>query len=203
ITNLLFSWNTSYTKDNIANTAAGNNAHGLTLNAFRRDRNYASNDRPEIINKLLDQDITSEIDHLITGGTTTWTPLVNLTNSFTVGYDLAQIDNRNLRPFGFIQAPTGIISDARSAYQTLTFDYKGSYALEVNPTMRTTVSWGGQSVTTDTRTTSAYGENFPGPGEPTVASGGTTLGFEERARVVNAGFFGQGMLDIKNRYFFT
>jgi len=65
------------------------------------------------------------------------------------------------------------------------------------------LSWGGQSVTTDVRTTSAYGENFPGPGEPTVASGGTTLGFEERQRVVNAGFFGQAMFDLKNRYFFT
>ena len=203
LANLLFSWNTSYTKDHISNTAAGNNAHGLTLNAFRRDRNYASNDRPEIVGKILNQSITSDIDHLITGGTATWSPLTNFTNAFTIGYDLAQIDNRNLRPFGYIQAPTGIISDARNAYQTLTFDYKGNFQYEVKPELRTTVSWGGQSVTTDTRTTSAYGENFPGPGAPTVSSGGTTLGFEERARVVNAGFFGQGMLDIKNRYFFT
>src|SRR5687768_6053372 len=47
LANLIFDWNTAYTKDNIENTAAGNNAHGLTLNAFRRERNYASNDRPE------------------------------------------------------------------------------------------------------------------------------------------------------------
>src|SRR6185295_9002342 len=87
LANLLFSWNTSYTKDRISNTAAGNNAHGLTLNAFRRDRNYASNDRPEVVNKMLNQFITSEIDHFITGGTTTWSPLTNLTNAFTVGFD--------------------------------------------------------------------------------------------------------------------
>src|SRR4051812_49492046 len=49
---LLLSWNTSYTKDNISNTPAGNNAQGLTLNAFRRDRNYASDDRPEVVDKL-------------------------------------------------------------------------------------------------------------------------------------------------------
>lgn len=53
IANLLLSWNTSYTKDNISNTAAGNNAHGLTLNAFRRDRNYNSNDRPESVSQML------------------------------------------------------------------------------------------------------------------------------------------------------
>ncbi|HEU4994905.1 MAG TPA: SusC/RagA family TonB-linked outer membrane protein [Gemmatimonadaceae bacterium] len=201
--NLLFSWNTSYTKDHISNTPAGNNAHGLTLNAFRRDRNYASNDRPEVVAKLLDYDITSEIDHLTTGGTATWNPITNLTNAFTAGFDLAQIDNRNLRPFGFIQAPTGIISDARNVYQTLTFEYKGNFQRELRPNWRGTLSWGGQSVTTDVRNTAAYGENFPGPGEPTVNSGGTTLGFEERQRVINAGFFGQGMLDLRNKYFLT
>jgi TonB-dependent starch-binding outer membrane protein SusC len=203
LASLLFTWNTSYTKDNIANTAAGNNAHGLTLNAFRRDRNYASDDRPEIVAKMLNQSITSEIDHLITGGTTQWSPITNLTQKLTVGYDLAQIDNRNLRPFGFVSAPTGIISDRRNAYQTLTFDYAGNYQFGIKQDLNSTLSWGGQSVTTDVRETSAYGENFPGPGEPTVSSGGTTAGFEDRQRVVNAGFFGQGMLSMKDRYFLT
>ncbi len=203
IANLLFTWNTSYTKDAITNTAAGNNAHGLTLNAFRRDRNYASDDRPEIMNKLLNQTLTSDIDHLITGGTLNWSPTVNFVNRFTVGYDLAQIDNRNLRPFGFIQAPTGIISDRKNDYQNLTFDYAGNYSLGLRPNLRATLSWGGQEVTTSNRETSAYGENFPGPGEPTVSSGGTTLGFEDRLRIVNAGLFGQAVLDYKNRYFLT
>src|SRR3712207_232245 len=109
---------TSYTKNNISNTAAGNNAHGLTLNAFRRDRNYNSNDRPESLELMLNQEITSEIDHLVTGGTVSWSPVENLTNKFTVGFDLAQIENRNLRPYGFVLAPTGIISNRRNAYQT-------------------------------------------------------------------------------------
>lgn len=203
VANLIFSWNTAYTKGSISNTAAGNNAHGLTLNAFRRDRNYASNDRPEIVKQLLNQSLTSEIDHLITGGTTQWSPMVNLSNRFTVGYDLAQIDNRNLRPFGFRLAPSGVISDARNVYQTLTFDYAGNYQFGITPLLSSTVSWGAQSVTNDTRSTSAYGEQFPGPGDPTVSSAGTTLGFEDRERVVNAGFFGQGMLNLKDRYFLT
>lgn len=200
---LLFTWNTAYTKDEIANTAAGNNAHGLTLNAFRRDRNYASNDRPEIVEKMLNQHLTSEIDHLITGGTAQWSPTTNFTNKFTVGYDLAQIDNRNLRPFGFILAPGGIISNRKNSYETLTFDYAGNYARQVRDQLRATISFGGQSVTVNQKEVSAYGENFPGPGEPTVSSGGTTLGFEDRQRVVNAGFFGQTLLDLRNRYFLT
>ena len=203
LANVLFNWNTAYTNDQIANTAAGNNAHGLTLNAFRRDRNYASNDRPEVVAEMLKQELTSEIHHLITGGTVSWSPMTNLTNKFTVGWDLAQIENRNLRPFGFVSAPTGIISNRRNEYQTLTFDYVGNYSRSLMQSLRGTLSWGGQSVMTDNRETSAYGENFPGPGEPTVASGGTTLGYEERQRVVNAGFFGQTMFDLKDRYFLT
>jgi TonB-dependent starch-binding outer membrane protein SusC len=203
INNLLFSWNTAYTKDNISNTAAGNNAHGLTLNAFRRDRNYASDDRPEVVSKMLNQEITSDITHLITGGTMNFSPNANLTNKVTFGYDLAQIENRNLRPFGFISAPGGIISSRRNAYENITFDYVGSYVMANLAGLRTTMSWGAQGVSTETRETSAYGENFPGPGKPTVSSAGTTLGFEERQRVVNGGFFGQGLFDKDNRYFLT
>ena len=203
LANLLFTWNTSYTRDHISNTAAGNNAHGLTLNAFRRDRNYASNDRPEIVELLLKQELTSDIDHIITGGTMNWSPTSNLVNKFTVGYDLAQIANRNLRPFGFVSAPTGIISNRENSYQNLTFDYSGSYIRGLREGLRGTLSWGGQAVTTESRETSAYGENFPGPGNPTVSSAGTTLGFEERQRVVNAGVFAQTIFDLKNRYFLT
>ncbi len=202
VSDLLFSWNTSYTKNAIANTAAGNNAHGLTLNSFRRDRNYASNDRPEVVALMLNQQLTSDIDHLITGGTVNWSPSVNFTNKLTLGYDLAQIENRNLRPFGFVSAPTGIISSRRNSYQNLTFDYSGSFVQPLKG-LRSTLSWGGQWVTTEQRETSAYGENFPGPGNPTVSSAGTTLGFEARQRVINAGFFGQVLLDLKDRYFFT
>jgi TonB-linked SusC/RagA family outer membrane protein len=202
VNNLLFSWNTTYTKDNISNTAAGNNAHGLTLNSFRRDRNYASDDRPEIVGKMLNQEITSDITHLITGGSLNWSPNTDFTNRVTVGYDLAQIENRNLRPFGFILAPNGIISSRRNAYENLTLDYVGSYVRSLAG-LRTTFSWGAQGVSTETRETSAYGENFPGPGKPTVSSAGTTLGFEERQRVVNGGFFGQGLFDKDNRYFLT
>ncbi|MGH9887563.1 MAG: TonB-dependent receptor domain-containing protein, partial [bacterium] len=203
LANLLFTWNTSYTKDRIANTAAGNNAHGLTLNAFRRDRNYASDDRPEVMAKLLDQELTSDIDHLITGGTINWSPNANLTNRFTIGYDRAQIENFSLRPFGFVSAPTGIISDRQNSYQNLTADFAGNLSLSLKPTLRTTLSWGGQGVTTELRETSAYGDQLPGPGAPTVSSAGNKLGFEERQRVVNAGLFGQTVFDFKNRYFLT
>ena len=54
-------WNTSFTSDEISNTAAGNNAHGLTLNSFRRDRNYLADESYYAINPFTNQEITTSI----------------------------------------------------------------------------------------------------------------------------------------------
>lgn len=200
---LQLQWNTSYTNDQLAHTAAGNNAHGMTLNTFRRDRNYLNDESFNAINPFLNQEITTQIDHVITGLTATYSPLANFTNRLSVGYDLAQQDNRNLRPFGFIRAPTGILSTSRHEFNTLTVDYVGSLDFQFTGDIRSAFSFGGQSVTTRAEQTVAYGENFPGPGDPDVDNGGNTLGFESRERVVNAGFFVQNIFDLYNKYFIT
>ncbi len=201
--NLQLQWNTSFTSGKISNTAAGNNAHGLTLNSFRRDRNYLADESFDAINPFTNQEITSDIEHLITGVTATHSTLPNLTNRFSVGYDLAHQENRNLRPFDFIRAPLGIISDGRSRFTTLTLDYVGTLNFNITGDLRSAFSWGGQSIASEIRQTSAYGQDFAGPGEPVVSSAGTTLGFEYRERVVNAGFFVQNVFDFRDRYFLT
>jgi len=200
---LQLQWNTSFTKDEFTNTAAGNNAHGLTLNVYRRDANYFGNEDKENLDQLLGQTISTQIDHLITGGTATYSPFSNFTNRLSVGYDLASQNNRNLRPFGFVRAPDGILSDGRSRFETLTFDYVGTYSFDLGSSVNSSLSFGGQSVTTEIQRTTAYGEDFPGPGDPTVTTAGTKLGFEQRERVVNAGFFLQDVFDFSNKYFIT
>ncbi|MCY4399115.1 MAG: TonB-dependent receptor [Gemmatimonadetes bacterium] len=200
---LQLQWNTSYTNDQLAHTAAGNNAHGMTLNTFRRDRNYLNDESFNAINPFLDQEITTQIDHLITGLTATYSPMANFSNRFSVGYDLAQQDNRNLRPFGFIRAPSGILATSRYEFNTLTVDYVGSLDLELPAGIRSALSFGGQSVTTRSEQTTAYGDNFPGPGDPDVDNAGNTLGFEDRTRIVNAGLFVQNVFDFSNKYFVT
>ena len=201
--NLQLQWNTSFTKQNFTNTAAGNNAHGLTLNVYRRSRNYFGNEKKENLDKLLGQEIATGIDQFVTGGTATYSPSANFTNRLTVGYDLAQQDNRNLRPFGFVRAPDGILNNGRSRFETLTFDYVGSYSFGLPGGINSALSFGGQSTTSDIQRTTAYGEDFPGPGDPTVTTAGTKLGFEQRERVVNAGFFAQNVFDIADKYFIT
>ncbi len=200
---LQMQWNSSFTNDQISNTAAGNNAHGLTLNSFRRDRNYLADESYDAINPFTNQAITTDIQHLITGMTATYTPFANFTNRLAVGYDQAQQENRNLRPFDFIRAPLGIISDGRNEYTAITLDYVGTLNHNLTDDLRVNFSFGGQSIAQEVQQTAAYGEDFAGPGEPVVNSAGTTLGFEYRERVVNAGFFFQNIFDYVNRYFLT
>lgn len=201
--NLQLQWNTSFMNDEFTNTAAGNNAHGLTLNVFRRDANYFGNEEKENLDLLLGQTISTQIDQFITGGTATYTPFSNFTNRLSIGYDLAQQNNRNLRPFGFVRAPDGILSDGRSEFETLTVDYVGTLSFSLGESINSSLSFGGQSITEEIQRTTAYAEDFPGPGEPTVTTGGTRLGFEQRQRVVNAGFFVQDVFDFNNKYFLT
>ena len=201
--NLQIQWNTSYTIDNLELTPVGNNAQGITLNAYRRDRNYLRAETREAIDPLLAFEINTQVDHLISGITATWSPTDKLSNRVSIGYDQIQQNNRNYRPFGFALQPEGVLSDGRYEYNTITADYVGSYNLDLPGDFRSSISWGGQAVTTERNETVAYGQEFPGPGEPTVSSAGTTLGFENRTRVVNAGFFVQNIFDIKNKYFIT
>lgn len=200
---IVLTWNTSYGRNAIQNTPAGNNAHGLTLNAFRQERNYFSSGDPAVVRQVLDYDINTWIDRFITGGTVMYQPSERFTNRFTIGYDLAAQENRNVRPYGFVAAPLGILSDQRYSNTTLTFDYVGSYRLNLGDAVATTLSFGGQSVTNEEVNTIAKGNNLPGPGEATVSNTAIHTGVEERQRTVNAGLFGQALFAFRDRYFLT
>ena len=152
---------------------------------------------------MLNQEITSDITHLITGGTLNWSPSANLTNKFTVGYDLAQIENRNLRPFGFISAPGGIISSRRNSYENLTSTTSAATSSRTSPGCAPRCRGAARASRPRHGRPRPTARTSPGPGKPTVSSAGTTLGFEERQRVVNGGFFGQALFDKDNRYFLT
>lgn len=201
---LTLEWTSGYTNDQFRQTPAGNNAHGLTLNAFRRDRNYFSTANVDTISTLLNYDLRTFIDRLTLGGTATFTPLASFTHRVTVGLDRAAVENRNLRPFNaFRGVEQGIISDQQWVNRTVNADYVGNWDWGVREDLKSTFSWGGQSAQSDVRDLSAYSEGFPGPGEPTVSSGAQKLGFESRQRVITAGFFLQELLGYKDRYFLT
>jgi TonB-linked SusC/RagA family outer membrane protein len=201
--NLRFDWNTSYTNLEVSNTPAGNNARGLTLNVYRQESGYLQSRNPIVLDSLLSQEIITDINRLITGGTIYYTPFPWFTNRFTIGYDLAQQENRNNRPFGFLDGEEGRLFDEQVQFTTLTADYVGNVDYRVSGDFIGTFSFGGQSITTEEIRTFAWGRTFPGPGDPTVSNAGSFISQEDRERIVNAGFFFQNVFKLKDRWFLT
>lgn len=201
--NVAMTWNSSYTNNAISNTPAGNNAQGVTLNAFRRDRNYFASADPKVISRVFEQELLSTIDRFIIGSTATFTPIANFSSRFTIGYDRAAVENRNVRPYGFPAVPLGFIQNQRWANTTYSTDWVNNYEWAVNSDLKLTASAGTQYVNSLVADVIGASEGFPSPTEPTVATGAIKYADENRQTVITGGAFGQTLLGYKDRYFFT
>ena len=200
---LAMNWSSAYTNNLINQTPAGNNAQGITLNAFRQDRNYFGTANPDTVRQVLQQRLTTNIDRLIMGLTGTFTPIARLSSRLTLGFDRAALENRNVRPFGFPAAPFGIIQNQRWANSTLSIDWQNNYEFGLGKDLRVTASAGTQYVNSLVGDVVALSENFATPADPSVASGGLRNADENRTRVITGGAFGTVLLGFKNRYFMT
>lgn len=199
---LTFEWNTSYISDSISNTPSGNNAAGLTLNAFRRNANYFGNADIGVISQVLSYDLNTTISHLILGSKASYAPMPNFTHRVTLGLDRSEIENRNLRPFGFVSQPTGALSDQHWSSQQLTAEYVGNFEHDITA-FHFTLGWGGQITNSNILDLQAYTEGFPGAGDPVIGSGSIWNGYEQRARIITGGLFLQEMLGWRDRLFLT
>jgi len=195
-------WNSGYMSNHISNTPAGNNAAGLTLNAFRRNRNYYGSANIDTISQVLQYQLNTWINRAILGGTVNYAPFAGMTNKFTLGLDRANVENRNLRPFGFPESPTGTLSDEQWVNQVLTTDYVGSFEHTVHG-LSSTFAWGGQAALNDLRDVQAYTIGFGGPGDPTISTGSQWNGTESRVRILTGGLFLQEMVGWRDRLFLT
>lgn len=196
-------WSTGLALSNFQNTPSGNNAHGITLQAYRFNRNYVSGYLPDRVDQVIDYQIDTRLAHLTSGLTATYQATPAFSHRLAVGYDRAESETRNLRPFGYILAPGGILASQPWVAETVTLDYSGNYRLDLTGELGATASWGGQAIETDERSVDGYSEQFSGPGEPTLSSGAVASSFEDRIRVINAGFFGQVRFDWRDRLFLT
>lgn len=197
--------NAAYNRTEIQNTPAGNNAQGLTLNAFRRERNYFQEGNPDSIMQLIvdPQQITTRVDRFVLGSTVNYDPGGAFNTKVTFGYDQAIQDNRQLRPYGFRQLPTGKLYTGLSNYTTLTADLVANYRMGLGEGRSVMLSGGGQSITQDTRLVEAEGTDFAGPGDPDIDAGANRLSWERRIRYITAGFFGQALFNVNDKYFIT
>lgn len=203
--NITLDWNTAFTKTHITNTPAGDNAQGVTLNAWRPTTSYtgAVPSRRENINDLLNFEIDTYIDHFVTGMTARHSPSDRLDQRLTIGFDRAYTEGRNYRPFGFKLQPDGRLAVTRWVGEILTVDYAGSYVQPLGSDLATTFSVGGQVVETEETSVTGNSDQFPSPGDATLSSGAVSLSFEDRIRIINAGFFLQNRLGYRDRLFLT
>lgn len=201
--NLNVSWNSAYTLDNISQTPAGNNAQGVTLNAFRRDRNYFANANPDTIRRVMEQQLNQTIDRTTLGTTATWTPIARLSSRLTLGFDRSALENRNLRPYGFPAVPLGVIQNQTWTSTTISTDWVNNYDFTPMTNLRVTASAGTQYVISQVVDVVGLSENFPAPTEATVASGSLKNADENRQTIITGGVFGQALVGYKDRYFLT
>ena len=200
---IAMSWSSGYTNNLVSQTPAGNNAQGITLNAFRRERNYFGTANPDTIRRVLEQELKSNIDRLILGTTITATPITNFSSRFTIGFDRAAVENRNVRPYGFPAVPLGVIQDQRWQNTTLSTDWVNSYDFNLTQSLKLTASAGTQYVNSLVSDVVGFSENFATPADPTVASGSLKNADENQQRVITGGAFAQGLMGFKDRYFLT
>ncbi len=196
-------FNTYYVNDDVQNPPAGNNAQGLTLNAFRGEQNYFADSSPSTIRQVLDTRMTTERDHFVIGGTFRYAPVDGFSNRLRVGLDRVDMELRSFRPLGFVFAPDGIMSNRNWTSNLVTVDFVSNLELDITPDFGSRLSVGGQTVETSTRSVWGYAEGFSSPGEPVLSDGASTLAFEERITEVNAGVFAQNVFSYLDRYFLT
>lgn len=200
---LAVNWSSAYSNNLINQTPAGNNAQGLTLNAFRQDRNYFASANADSIRRVLSQQLNSNIDRLIMGLTGTFTPVARVSSRLTLGFDRAALENRNVRPYGFPNAPLGVIQNQRWSNGTLSVDWANNVEFGLGKDLRVTASAGTQYINSLVADVVALSENFATPAEPSVASGAIKNADENRQRVITGGAFGTALFGFKNRYFVT
>lgn len=201
--NMQFSWNTSFSTNLITQTPSGNNAQGVTLNAFRRDRNYFGNADPDTIKLVYGQQLTSNVDRLLLGATTTWTPLEQFSSRLVIGFDRSALENRNVRPYGFPGADLGIIQNQVWQNRIISLDWANNYEIRAGDDFKATLSAGTQYISSTVGDVVAYSENYPAPTNPTVASGSLRNADENRLKNITGGAFTQALFGFKDKYFFT
>jgi TonB-linked SusC/RagA family outer membrane protein len=203
--------NSSWQRRNTAMISDGNSADAFLLNV---SRGPGSNFRgggcstPNIVcvvnDTMFSKANTIGGDHFIVGGTATWTPFENLTNRLAIGIDYNNTDQRTINPFGYPRTPTGQYFQTLWNRQLITVDYATSWKQTFSKNFTGTTSFGGQLFDSRLNSTELQGDNFAGPGTPTLLSASLRqITDVNQQRVINAGLFAQQMIGWRDKLFIT
>jgi len=182
----------------------GNYLGGFLLNVMRGPRNNYKVDGAPANASILDQDYTNGSDHFILGMTVNHKTSESIVQKFTIGYDYVSANNQSVVPFAHITTPKGSISLAEARHTTLSLDYGGTWTHDIGRRLNSQFSWGGQIFQDNDQSRNLTGRDFAGPGDPTITSAAqTSVGNDQRLRVINAGGYLQEVLGFKDLLFLT
>lgn len=209
--NITLALNTSYQRRGTAMISDGNSADAFLLNVSRGPgSNFkGSGCSTTTVTCVLNDTIFSKSntianDHFVTGGTATWTPIEQLSNRVSVGFDYNNSDIRTINPFGYLRTPTGQYFQTLWNRSLISVDYASTWKQSIGKRFTSSTSIGGQLFDSRLNSTDLQTDNFAGPGTPTLISGSLRQITDVSAqRVINAGFFGQEVLGWRDKLFVT
>lgn len=203
--------NSAFTKRNLSWVPDGNLANGFLLNVGRGPNgNFKGGGCSTTANvclanaEIFKLTTDTHTDHFLTGFTINYTPFASLTNRLIVGYDYNNSENESIIGFGHLRNPLGqiIIGDWKRRF--LSVDYASTWNHDFMPALSSTFSWGAQVFQDNLEQTTAQGDEFSGPGKPTLTTAARrTVTTDTRTREVNAGFFFQEQVGWQDRLFVT
>jgi TonB-linked SusC/RagA family outer membrane protein len=138
-----------------------------------------------------------------------WAATSELSLDATGGIDYTDTRNVNFWPFGNqvdrfnANAPEGLRTVGNVRQRNVTVDIKGSWDRPVTPSVRSTFVLGTQGFVTDQKSETGTDRNFAGPGLGIIGAGNQPSVTEGLIKVVNAGYFAQEQVGIRDWIFAT
>lgn len=208
---LEISVNSSFTKRNLTWVPDGNLANGFLLNVGRGpNNNFKAGGCSPAANvclangRIFDLTTDTRTDHFITGFTINYVPFAALTNRLTVGYDFNNSQNESIIAFGHLRNPAGQITVGDWRRRFLSLDYASTWSHQFTSSTTSNLSWGAQVFRDQLEAVTAQGNDFSGPGTPTLETAARrTITNDNRLREINAGFFVQEQFGWQDRLFVT
>jgi outer membrane receptor for ferrienterochelin and colicin len=211
IKNVTLALNTSYQRRNTSMISDGNSADGFLLNVSRGPgSNFKGTGCSNatvtctLNDTIFSKSNTIAGNHYIIGGTATWTPLPQLTNRLSVGFDYNNTDLRTINPYGFLRVPAGTYYQTLWNRSLMSVDYVSTWKQSFGSDFTSNTSVGGQLFDSRLYSVDLQADNFAGPGNPSLMTGATKAVTDANdQRVINAGVFAQQMFGWRDKLFVT
>jgi TonB-dependent SusC/RagA subfamily outer membrane receptor len=192
--------NNMYSRRDIKWIANGDNDEGLLFNVARGP-NGATPDNDDSL--VLTREEAQFINHFNTSANINWSPTDNFRHRLNVGIDFSNSHYITEEPWLYWDNPEGFRATDIENRRLITFDYAGSWFMNLPSSFSSTLSWGGQYNQNEHLGLRGDADIFVGPGDKVLQNGQEFFAQEDRDVTESGGFFLQEQVGWNNRLFIT